>query len=53
LIAKGAIVRGSVIGRRAVIGESACVEDLCVIGDGEVVPPGAKLSGARDPDVTA
>lgn len=52
VIATGAVVRGSIIGRRAVIGEGARVEDLSVVGDGEVVAPGAHLTGARQPEVT-
>jgi acetyltransferase-like isoleucine patch superfamily enzyme len=39
------------VGREAVIGEGACVRDLTVVGDGEVVPAGAQLSGARVPEV--
>jgi mannose-1-phosphate guanylyltransferase len=50
VIAKDAVVRGSIVGRRAVIGEGAVIDGLSVIGDGAVVPPGARLVGARLPD---
>jgi mannose-1-phosphate guanylyltransferase len=46
-----AVVEHSIVGREAVIGEGACVRDLTVVGDGEVVPAGAQLSGARVPEV--
>lgn len=42
-------VRGSIIGAGASIGEGATLEELCVVGDGETVPAGADLQGARVP----
>jgi len=45
-----AVVEDSIIGRDAVIGEGACVRELTVVGDGEVVPAGAELCGARVPE---
>jgi NDP-sugar pyrophosphorylase family protein len=42
-------VRGSIIGVQATIGEGATLEDLCVVGDGEIVAAGAELQGARVP----
>lgn len=45
----GAVVRDSVIGARARVGAGARVEDLSVIGDDSVVPPGAVVSAARLP----
>lgn len=50
VIARDAAVSRSIVGRRAVIGEGAVLADLTMIGDGEVVAPGARLSGARLPE---
>jgi mannose-1-phosphate guanylyltransferase len=50
VIGRDAVIRRSIVGRRAVIGEGAVVEALSVIGDGAVVPPGARLHGARVPE---
>lgn len=46
----GAVVDGSLVGRDAVIGRGARLDSLCVIGDGEHVEPGARLSGVRVPE---
>jgi mannose-1-phosphate guanylyltransferase len=44
-----AVVRDSILGRGARVEAGASVADLSVIGDGAVVPAGAKLSGGRLP----
>ena len=45
----GAVVDGSVIGHDANIGEGARVTGCSVVGDGEIVAPGAALDGVRQP----
>jgi mannose-1-phosphate guanylyltransferase len=50
-IGRGAVVRDSILSRNVVIGEGATVEDLTVLGDGAAVEPGAKLHGARVPEL--
>lgn len=49
----GAQVRGSIVGPGASVGEGARLDDLCVIGGGVTVPPGAEMHGARVPDEEA
>ena len=44
-----AVVRDSIVGVGAKIGGGASVTALSVIGDGEIVEPGASLEGARLP----
>jgi mannose-1-phosphate guanylyltransferase len=51
LIGRRAVVRDSIVGRGAVIGEGATVEGLTVLGDGAAVEPGARLHGARVPEL--
>jgi mannose-1-phosphate guanylyltransferase len=46
----GAIVRRSVVGSGAVIGAAAVLDDLTIVGDGETVDGGTRLSGARVPE---
>ncbi|HEY3810777.1 MAG TPA: NDP-sugar synthase [Acidimicrobiales bacterium] len=48
-IAPGAQVRASIIGRGARIERDAVISDLSVVGDGAVVPAGARLAGDRHP----
>jgi mannose-1-phosphate guanylyltransferase len=48
-VGPGAEVRSSIVGRGAHIEAGAVVTDLSVVGDGTVVPPGSRLSGARVP----
>jgi mannose-1-phosphate guanylyltransferase len=48
-IEAGAEVRSSIVGRGARIGTGAVVADLSVVGDGVVVPPGARLRADRLP----
>jgi mannose-1-phosphate guanylyltransferase len=48
-IAADAVVEGSIVGHRAVIGEGARVLGCSVVGDDEVVAPGATLDGVRQP----
>jgi mannose-1-phosphate guanylyltransferase len=48
-IAPDARVRSSIIGRGARIGRDAVITDLSVVGDGAVVPAGARLAGDRHP----
>jgi mannose-1-phosphate guanylyltransferase len=50
VVGAGAVVSGSVIGHDARVGEGARIEGCSVVGDGEVVAPGATLDGARQPD---
>jgi mannose-1-phosphate guanylyltransferase len=45
-----AVVEDSIVGRDAVIGEGACLRELTVVGDREVVPAGAELCGAKVPE---
>lgn len=47
IVGVGAVVSGSIIGRRSMVSDGARVEDLTVTGDGTVVLPGERLSGAR------
>jgi len=42
----GGRVRGSILGRRAVVGEGASVTE-CVLGEGAIVPPGLEIESAR------
>jgi mannose-1-phosphate guanylyltransferase len=49
-VGEGAVVRRSVLGAGARVGEGAVVADLTVVGSAGVVPPGAKLAGARVPE---
>jgi mannose-1-phosphate guanylyltransferase len=46
-----AVVSDSIIGRDVVIGEAARVEGLTVLGDGSEVEVGARLCGARLPEL--
>jgi mannose-1-phosphate guanylyltransferase len=48
-VGSGAVVRRSIIGRGARVGDDAEVTDLSVIGDGYAVEPGVGLAGARLP----
>jgi mannose-1-phosphate guanylyltransferase len=48
-VGPGAEVRSSIVGHRARIEARAVVAALTVVGDGAVVPAGARLSGARLP----
>ena len=48
-IAPGSEVRSSIVGRDARIETGAVVTDLSLVGDGAVVPAGARLSAARVP----
>jgi mannose-1-phosphate guanylyltransferase len=48
-VGPGAQVRSSIVGRGARIEAGAVVTDLSVVGDGSVVPPGSRLSGAQVP----
>jgi mannose-1-phosphate guanylyltransferase len=43
-------VINSIIGERATVGEGATVEDVTVIGPGEVVAPGTAFQRARVPE---
>jgi mannose-1-phosphate guanylyltransferase len=52
-VGRDAVVRHSIVGRDAVIGEGARVEELSMLGDGAEVEPGARLSGARVPELSA
>jgi len=45
-MASGSVVRSSIIGRDARIESGAVVTDLSMVGDGEVVPAGVRLSAA-------
>jgi mannose-1-phosphate guanylyltransferase len=49
-IAAGARVESSIIGRGAVIGAGASLDGVCVVGHGEHVEDGARLSGVRVPE---
>lgn len=51
VVCSGATVRSSIIGRGARVEEGADVADLSVVGDGEVVPAGRVLRGAKVPAV--
>lgn len=46
----GAVVRRSIVGRDAVIGAAAVLDELSVVGDAVKVPAGATLTGARVPE---
>jgi mannose-1-phosphate guanylyltransferase len=48
-VAAGAVVEGSIVGHGARVGASARVTGYSVVGDGEVVAPGATLDGVRQP----
>ena len=48
-VGAGAVVDESVVGHDAVIGDGARVVGCSVVGDGEVVAPGAALDGVRLP----
>ncbi len=52
-IGERAVVSGSIVGRGAVIGAGACLRDLTVVGDDEVVADGATLVGVKVPDPDA
>ena len=49
-VGAGAVVSASVVGHDARVGDGARIEGCSVVGDGEVVAPGATLDGARQPD---
>jgi len=49
-IGAGAMVRDAIIGARAQVGAGASLDGGTVIGDDEVVPEGAQLTGARIPE---
>jgi mannose-1-phosphate guanylyltransferase len=42
-------IHDSIVGAGAAIGDGATLVDLCVVGDGETVGPGAELKAARVP----
>ena len=46
----GALVQDAIIGARARIGAGAVLDGGTVVGDDEVVPDGAQLTGARIPE---
>ena len=48
-IEAGAVVVDSVLGPGAVVGAAAVLSGYSVIGSGELVPPGARLGGVRQP----
>jgi mannose-1-phosphate guanylyltransferase len=50
-IGRHAVVRDSIVGPNVLIGEGATVEGLTVLGDGAAVEPGARLHGARVPEL--
>ena len=50
-IEAGAVVVDSVLGSGAVVGAAAMLDEYSVIGAGEHVPPGTRLSAARQPAV--
>lgn len=49
-VGAGALVRDAIIGARAHVGAGAVLDGGTVIGDDEVVPDGAQLTGARMPE---
>ena len=49
-VGAGARVTHSVLGEAAKVGESAVVEQVSIVGHGEVVSPGQHLEGARLPE---
>ncbi|MFN0027874.1 MAG: sugar phosphate nucleotidyltransferase [Acidimicrobiales bacterium] len=49
VIDAGAVIEGSLIGDGAHIGAGARLVGLCVVGDGETIPVGARLEAARVP----
>ncbi len=49
VVGKGALVSRSILGRAAQVGEGAELTGLCVLGEGYVVEPGARLDGLRLP----
>lgn len=49
-IEHGAVIDGSLVGPHAVVGATARLGGLCIIGDGVTVPAGADLHGTRIPD---
>lgn len=49
IVGAGARLEGSILGLRARVGAGAVVDDGTVVGDDEVVPDGAHLTGVRIP----
>jgi mannose-1-phosphate guanylyltransferase len=48
-VGRGVEIRSSIVGRDARVEPGAVVSDLSIVGDGTVVPPRSRLSGARVP----
>jgi mannose-1-phosphate guanylyltransferase len=47
VVGPGAVVRSSIVGRGAVMGADVCIDQLSVIGDGEIIDDGTAYHAAK------